>query len=272
MDRFRAPDGTPLTSLRSINDLPIEQRDRIYSTLLHPEVLARFAIDPNTYCGPTGDRLIEIDAPAGTSSVEIKVWHECGARDPVQYFQLADTPNNQLIILLFVINDPASPRFDIDRNWQGERTKFGTMNRNIEAEIKAMEAGLGPGQIRRGLHLSRKIQGLFEEFVANMGHDLFFFEPLSYHTALLFERYGCNYSLGKKKMEWIHQEFQAPDGELFKRLDGSNPFRRPGAEQTVRGRSWAIHDGILGEPFTSIHMYRRIGMDAGINTFPNATW
>ena len=73
-------------------------------------------------------------------------------------------------------------------------------------------------------------------------------------------------------MEWIHQEFQAPHGELFKRLDGSTPFRMPGMEQTVRGRSWAIHDGILGEPFTAIHMYRRVRVDAGISTFPNAEW
>jgi hypothetical protein len=267
MDRFSG-----LTSLRSINDLPIEQRDQVYAALLPPELLSRFAINPIDFRGPTGDRLVEIDAPPETGSVEIKVWHQADARDPVFYFQLADTPNNQLIILLFVINDPESPRFDVDRNWQGERTKFGTQSRNLEAEIAAMQAGLGPGQIRRGLQLSHKIQNVFEKFVAGLGHDMFFFEPLAYHTALLFERYGCNYSLGKKKMEWIHQEFQAPDGELFKRLDGSTPFRMPGAEKTVRGRSWAIHDGLLGEPFTSIHMYRRIGIDAGINTFPNAEW
>ncbi len=272
MDRFIGPDGGPLTSLRSINELPAIDRDRIYGTLIQPGVLTRYAINPIDFRCPTGERLVEIDAPPGTSSVEVKVWHQPGARDPVLYFQLADTPNNQLIVLLFVINDPAGPRFDIDRNWRGERTKFGTMSRNIEAEIEAMKAGLGPGQIRRGLHLSRDVQATFENFVACLGHELFLFEPLAYHTAILFERYGCNYSVGKKKMEWIHHEFQVASGELFKRLDGSTPFRMPGAEKTVRGRSWAIHDGILGEPFTAIHMYRRIGVEAGINTFPSAEW
>lgn len=272
MPRFAAPDGQPLTSIRSINDLPEIDHERIYGTLIPSDLLERYHISPIEFHSPTGDRLVEIDAPPGTGSIEIKVWHQVGARDPVLYFQLADTPNNQLIVLLFVINDPEGPRFDIDRNWRGERTKFGTMNRNIEAEIEAMQAGLGPGQIRRGLHLSRKVQATFENFVAGLGHELFFFEPLAYHTAILFERYGCNYSVGKKKMEWIDHEFQAPDGELFKRLDSSTPFRMSGAEKTVRGRSWAIHDGILGEPFTAIHMYRRIGIDSGINTFPSAEW
>ncbi len=272
MPHFAAPDGQLLTSIRSINDLPAIDRDRIYGTLIPSDLLQSYRISPIGFRSSTADQLVEIDAPSGTGSVEIKVWHQTGARDPVLYFQLADTPNNQLIVLLFVINDPAGPRFDIDRNWRGERTKFGTQSRNIEAEIEAMKAGLGPGQIRRGLHLSRKVQATFENFVAGLGHELFFFEPLTYHTAILFERYGCNYSIGKKKMEWIDHEFQAPDGELFKRLDGSNLFRMPGAEKSVRGRSWAIHDDILGEPFTAIHMYRRIGIDAGINTFPNSAW
>lgn len=72
-------------------------------------------------------------------------------------------------------------------------------------------------------------------------------------------------------MERIQQGFQ-PNGEYFQRLDGSTPFRMPGAEKTVRGRSWAIHDGILGEPFTDYHMYKHVGQDGGVSTFPNYVW
>jgi hypothetical protein len=272
MERFTAPDGTQLTSLHAINDLPQAQRERIYLTLINDELLRHFDIDPETLCDPEGHRLVTIDAPSGTSSVEARVWPRPGARDPALYFQLADTANNQLMVLLFVINDPDSPRFDVDRNWAGERTKFGTMTRNVEAEAAAMKAGLAPGQMHRGLKMARKMLPDFEAFVAALGREMFLLEPLAYHTAILFERYGCNYSLGKKKMEMIQREFQPPNGELFKRLDGSTPFRMPGAEKTVRGRSWAIHDGILGEPFTDIHMYKRVGVNAGIETFPNAIW
>jgi hypothetical protein len=72
-------------------------------------------------------------------------------------------------------------------------------------------------------------------------------------------------------MESIHYRF-SPQGDLFSKLDGSTPFRQPGFEQTIRGRSWAIHDGIMGEPYTGVHMYKHVGKQAGITTFPEGSW
>lgn len=60
-----------------------------------------------------------------------------------------------------------------------------------------------------------------------------------------------------------------PGGLLYRRLDGSTPFRMPGMERTVRGRSWAIHDGILDEPWDEVRIYKMVGVSAGINTFPD---
>ncbi len=271
VERFVASDGTPLNSLGIINQLPPDECERIYRALILDDLLDRFNIHRETLRNPQGECVVIVDASPRIGAVEIKVWRQLSDRDPVLYFQLADTANNQIIVLLFVINDPEAPRFDVDRDWGGEPTKFGTLSRNVEAEIAAMKAGLAPGQVRRGLKMARKMLPVLERFIARLGHDMFFLEPLAYHTAILFERYGCNYSMGRKKMETIHQEFQ-PGGEFFKRLDGSTPFRMPGAEKTVRGRSWAIQDGILGEPFTDIHMYKRTGVDAGIATFPNGEW
>ena len=100
-------------------------------------------------------------------------------------------------------------------------------------------------------------------------------EPLFYHSALLYERHGCDYFIGRERMDQIHAGFQ-PDGALCTRLDGSTPFRRPGFDGTVRGRSWAIHDGVLGEPFghgpTGVKMYRVPGRAAGVTTFPGAVY
>ena len=59
---------------------------------------------------------------------------------------------------------------------------------------------------------------------------------------------------------------------LTERLDGSTPFRQPGAEQTVRGRSWAIHDGLLNEPFAGVEMYKRVGVHAGVSTAAQPSW
>jgi hypothetical protein len=264
-------DGLPIYSIRSINDLDEATQEAIYRTLIPNELLVQYGIDLPTLCDAAGSRLVQFTCPRGTSSVEMQVWHQAGARDPLLYLQLADTANHQLSVLLFVINDPQSPRFDVDRDWTGERTKFGTLNRNIAAEVEAMHAGLAPGQVRRGLKLTRKLIPLFETFVARLGHQMFFMEPLAYHTALLFERYGCAYSQGRAKMEWINREF-APGGVLFRRLDNSTLFRQLGAERMIRGRSWAIHDGILGERFSDAHMYKRVGVHAGVCTFPDSTW
>jgi hypothetical protein len=112
---------------------------------------------------------------------------------------------------------------------------------------------------------------LFEKFVSRMGHDLFLIEPLAYHNAIVFERYGFNYMRGHQEMISINRRF-SPGGELYRKLSDDNPFRSPDAWNTVRGRSWAIHDGILGHPFTGFQMYKRVGKEAGVNTFPEAFW
>lgn len=130
-----------------------------------------------------------------------------------------------------------------------------------------MEAGLSPNQVRRGLKMFSGFFAQFEHFVDSLGIDSIVAEPLSYNNALRYEKYGFDYLTGKQLMLWIDREFH-PGGELFRRLDGSTPFRMPGMEKTVRGRSWAIHDGILPVPWDDIKIYKTIGVDAGIDTFP----
>ena len=129
----------------------------------------------------------------------------------------------------------------------------------------ALGAGLAPSQVRRGLCLPRPVMIPFEEFIGCLGHDMYCVEPLYYHNAVLFERYGFAYQLGKRRMEEIEDGFRK-GGELSPRLDGSNPFRSSRAMNSIRLRSWAIHDGILCEPFTNMTMYKCVGKSAGINT------
>jgi len=40
-------------------------------------------------------------------------------------------------------------------------------------------------------------------------------------------------------------------------------------EKTVRGRSWAIHDGILDQVWDDIKIYKTVGKHANINTLTN---
>jgi len=169
------------------------------------------------------------------------------------------------------LNDPHSPRFNGEILPDGSSTRFGTLKRNLEAETAAMQAGLAPGQVRRGLRLLAPAIIAFENFVASLGHEMYFVEPLYYHNAVIFERYGFTYQMGRRLMERIETGF-ADGSELLHKLDGSTPFRQREAAHSIRLRSWAIHDEILGEPFTNVTMYKRIGKSAGITTCPSCTW
>lgn len=264
-------DGVRLHSIHQLNRLPETVKEGFYRRLLPQGLLVAYGIDPETLADDQGQRLVTFACPEGTRIVEIDVRPEAGFPDPLLYLELADTRLNQIEVPLFVVNDPKGPRFETDRDWRGERTRFGTLRRNIPAEIQAMEAGLAPGQVRQGLRQTRVLGPLFEDFVQCLGHDYYLMEPLAYHNAILFERLGFNYVQGLQRMHWIHSAFQ-PGGVLHARLDGSTAFRQPEAWRSVRGRSWAIHDGILGEPWHGIHMYKRIGQPAGVDTFPHGQY
>lgn len=256
------------TSIREINSLPSKEKWAIYETIIPPHILDEFSInlDPEK-----DDAQVEYLCPTGSRAMELSVKRQTDDPDPLMYLNMADTFNNQILVLLVVVNDPDAERFDVDIDENGHPTNYGTSSRNIDAEIAAMEAGLAPGQIRQGLRAFRRSVPTFEAFIDNMGHDMFMIEPLAYHNAIVFERYGFNYVRGLKDMHLIHQNF-LPDGEYYQRLNNENPFRKESYWNSIRGRSWAIHDGILGHPFTGFQMYKRIYRDANIESFPDATW
>lgn len=223
------------------------------------------------YLDASGRELLTVRARPGASDVRVDLRHEFGARDPLLYAHLTDTVNGQVHVLLYIVNDPSSPRFDVDVMPDGTRTEFGVFRRNLEAERAAMEAGLAPGQVRRGLRMLSHSLASFEEFVSELGQDLFFVEPLAYHNAVVFENYGFLYAKGRHLMEDINAGF-GPQGVLRRALDGCTPFRGLGMAASIRGRSWAIHDGILGHPYSGVTMYKQVGVNGGLNTFPQATW
>ncbi len=258
------------STIGAINLLPEDEKRRIYTAIIPPVLFERFELDPSL-TDEEGSDLLQLVCPPGSASLELMLHHRAGFPDPLMYGHITDTLHGQLHILLYVLNDPDSPRFDVDCLPDGTPTQLGAEHRNIEVEIAAMRAGLSPGQIREGLHILQEAATTFEAFVADLGHDFYFTEPLYYHNALIFERYGFAYQQGRRLMRRIDQGF-APGGDLRAKLDGSTPFRQPEAADSIRLRSWAIHDGVLGEPFNRVTMYKRVGKHAGISTSPNCKW
>ena len=259
---------TPST-IGGINKLPENEKRAIYARYIPGSLLKRFGL-------PDADSqriqsFLQFRFAPGSSDVEMSLFHEKQFPDPILYAHLTDTMNGQIHVLLYILNDPDSPRFDVDKLPDGTPTRFGTLHRNLTAEQAALEAGLAPGQVRHGVRMLGDAINAFEGFVESLGHDMYFVEPLYYHNAVIFERYGFTYQVGKRLMDRIQAGFQ-PGGEFSAHLDGSSAFRQPDAANSIRCRSWAIHDGILGEPFTNVTMYKRVGKHAGVSTPPGCEW
>lgn len=261
-------DGRPLTSLASINRLSDTEKEAIYAALLPPRLMDLLTINPQTLCNREGQRLVQVIAPDGLGLVRIEVRHQPDAPDTVFFVELADTQFHQMEFAFCIIADPSAERFAVDVTEAGTVNYFTSHGRNIPEELRAMAAGLYPNQTRRGLRLFGEFFPRLERFTDSLGMEMITAEPLTYDNAIRYERYGFDYLTGKRLMLEIDREFR-PGGKLFKRLDGSSPFRMPGMERTVRGRSWAIHDGILDEPWDGVQIYKMIGINAGVNTFPD---
>lgn len=264
-------EGIGLSSLAEINLLPRENVERLYLRLVPPELLERLQVDRVTLAGPDGIRRVRITAPDDKPWARVEVRAAADDRDPVLLVDVEMSPLSLPEIAFVQITDPSGPRFGIDRGPDGRDTLLGTAGRNREEELRAMRAGLAPGQVRRGQRMLGRVLERMELFCRLIRQEIYLIEPLFYHSAILYERHGCGYVLGRELMEEVQAGF-AEGGELRARLDGSSGFRGPDAHRTVRGRSWAVHDGVLGRPWGGVTMFRAAGRPAGVRTFASAVY
>ncbi len=259
-------------SIAKVNRLPREERNEIYLRLVPKSIFENFQIDRKTLTNPFGERIVYGIFPPDDNFAIIEVKHRSTDKDCIFSCQISLASFMESIHLDFlVINDPFSERFQVDVDESGKDTMLGARSRNIPEEIRAMEAGLAPGMVRKGLKLLREFSDSLEEFIIPLGLKNITTKALYYHNAILWEKYGFTYYKGGKMMGRIHEGFQ-PGGALFERLDDSTPFRKKGMEKTVRGRSWSIYDGLLedalDEDWESPTMYRILGKEFPTNTFP----
>ena len=266
--------------IRRINRMSPSEKEGLYRLLIPPSLFKRFQIDPLTFTDYEGNRRVRFYCPEREETVMVELKQKAEDLDPVYSIQMTDgTDFTQVNWDFLIVNDPGGERFSIDLDERGRDTLWGRANRNLAEEKRALQSGLAPGMVRRGLKLTGEIIAGLEYFARFLDIYTIWLEALFYHNAIVYERYGFTYFDGFKRMQRIHQAFQ-PGGKLFSKLDGSSPFRQPGFEKTVRGRSWAIHDGIiseiddkiLDEGWVSPRMYRMVGNLRSVCTFPDATY
>jgi hypothetical protein len=263
-------------SIAKLNCLPREERNQIYLKLVPPSIFEKFQIDPKTLLNKHGERVVQGIFPPDENFGCIEVKYRHADKDCIFSCQVSLEAFMQSLHLDFLtINDPFSERFNVDVDEFGRETLYGVRSRNIPEEVRAMEAGLAPGMVRKGLHLMKEFVECLEIFTGELNLKTITNHGLFYHNAISWERHGFTYFKGLKAMRRVDKEFRA-GGLLFERLDGSTPFRRKGAEATVRGRSWAVYDGLYADVFReeweSPLMYKMMGKDFNVNTFPDQVY
>src|SRR5512141_1297741 len=197
-----------------------------------------FSIDPGTFRNPYGRECVKFTCPDEMPFFQVDVRRDPADKDAAYFLDVSTSAFGQMEISFIIVNDPDGERFGIDRDENGNETYFGTARRNVPEELRAMEAGLAPGQVRRGLRLMSEMVACWDAFFGRLGNMFYFLEPLGHNSAILYERAG---------------------------LEGSTPVRRPERARSGGGRAWAIHDGTLDEPWESAKMYKTIGAHAGVN-------
>lgn len=260
-------------SLQHINSLPEPLKKRLYRLLVPPALLTRLNIDPVTWHGIHTVRKLVLHAPAGGQQVRLTV-ETPAAAGLLFYLELQDNSVSGLELNLLVIQDPVAPCFPLA--WPGPVVSPTAMPlaRNRAAEEQALLAGLAPAQCASGLRMAGLVLQQIETFVTMLGQAAYSVRPLTYHAAWLFERHGFAYMRGHSLMNTIQREFQ-PGGRLQQALDGSSPFRQAQQADSVRGRAWAIYDGILatlGKEWAEVQMIKLCGRHAQVNTLPGVIY
>ncbi len=265
------PDHRGPTSIRGLLALEPGERHPYLDALVPPELISHYGLPrPDRWEG-AGTGVYRCYEPPGEPALRLEVWPDPLGEDPALVVELTDTYYGHLEASWIVINDIRGPRYNVDRDPHGNPLPLGSSVRNLREEIRALAAGLAPNQVRPGLRMLRRLIGRIEGFARMLRVGILYVAPLAYHNAIKYEQYGFTYASGLEELQWIHREFQ-PGGVLRARMDGSRPFRMPWMSDTVRGRSWAIHDGVLDRRWMAPQMYKFVGRDFSTCTFPGARW
>ena len=218
--------------IQRINHMSQSEKEGLYRLLIPPSLFRRCEINPLTFTNYEGVRLVRFYCPEREETVMIEVKRKPDDPDPIYSIQVSDGADyTQISWDFLVVNDPESERFYIDVDGEGRDTLWGRASRNLPEEERSLKAGMAPGQIHKGLGLTREVVGGLSYFAKILDIKSIHLEALFYHNAIVYERCGFTYFEGFKRMQRIQQLFQ-PGGELFKKLDGSNPFRQPGPSMT----------------------------------------
>lgn len=238
--------------------------------LIPGELCAHYGLPPLFQGFETENGVYRLSKTDGRPGLNLEVWPYRSSIDPAFVVRLYFTHLGQIEIAWLCANDLTSKRFNIDEKGRLPLAPSSGL-RNVEEEKAALLYGLAPNQIRKGLHLLRPAIHSIEEYATAVGATLLTIFPMAYHNGIEYEHCGFAYRSGQELMEEIHAGF-SPGGALLAQLDGKSVFREPWMALSVRGRSWAVHSGILGNGWYSPEMWKAVGQKNFIETAKGVPW
>ncbi|HQU14458.1 MAG TPA: hypothetical protein PKV70_09440, partial [Thermodesulfobacteriota bacterium] len=178
------------TTIHELNRMPVSERSALLSLLVPSRLFSMFSIAPRTFRNPSGIECVKFTCPDEMPFFQIDVRRDPADTDAAYFLDVSTSAFGQMEISFIIVNDPDGERFGIDLDENGRETYFGTARRNVPEELRAMEAGLAPGQVRRGLRMMSEMVACWDAFFGRMGYKFYFLEPLGYNSAILYERAG----------------------------------------------------------------------------------
>src|SRR5271157_1915421 len=97
--------GKEISSLRGVNSLPPELKERVYASLIPPDLLSAYGVDPSTLVDREGHRAFQFDFPPDQGFVKIQFRRSTSEIDPIVFIHLSDTNYNQVEFEWIIIND-----------------------------------------------------------------------------------------------------------------------------------------------------------------------
>jgi hypothetical protein len=95
-------------SLRSINELPENAKQRIYRSLIPADLLSRFEVDPISWKGPDKEIWVTLKEEPGSGDVLLEARSPFDPDDPFFTLEISDSRYNRLELNQIVLNDPNS--------------------------------------------------------------------------------------------------------------------------------------------------------------------
>jgi len=106
---------------------------------------------------------------------------------------MSDTSYGQVNFEWAIVNDPDSERFTSTKPTK-PNFFLPDLNQKHSEEIRAMQAGLAPGQVRRGLHKFQEVTHLVDTLLSKLEDRMIHGDPYAYHNAIELERLGYFYT------------------------------------------------------------------------------